>query len=120
MNYRQILSQAADILEANDWCKGAFARDCEKKPCSVINANLQSYCMMGAVVKVLDNQKYEPFIDYHAVDQILKQKGFYMMDWNDLDCRSKEEAVAKLRELANWNFFHTGFPKVDKMLNKFL
>jgi hypothetical protein len=99
--WRQVMLDAADILECDGWIRGAY-----QKP--------EGYCAIGALRKASG----VPHIsNHHNFDGTTLKQHFpayahacYVLElklssgigcWNDSRLRTKTEVVAKLREVAN-------------------
>ena len=78
-----LLLAAADYMEEHGWCQGAYTRD-------------GKVCLIGALKEVSS--------DNFEMSMIRLQKAIpfdkAIPHWNDDVCKSKEGAVAKLREAA--------------------
>jgi hypothetical protein len=83
------LLRAADFMEQHGWCRNEYK-----------NAK-GNVCLWGAIA-LADGFVPTPVIGGHpAVTRMYKViHTNCMINWNDSECKSKEEAVAKLREAA--------------------
>jgi hypothetical protein len=79
----QALLKAADFLEEHNWVKYVF------------HNGVGGYCMLGAIDYSGGYKEF--YLVRHCIGDYL---GINITRWNDDVCKSKEEAVAKLRELA--------------------
>lgn len=91
---KQVLLDAADHIELVGWHQGRMFADC-----SVRYITSSPCCAMGAVSLVVGDDGNEQF---DRVWQHLNNfVGGSVIEWNDALGRTKEEVVAKLRELAD-------------------
>jgi hypothetical protein len=81
---RQVLLDAANILEERGWIQGGFG-----------NAS-RGYCMMGAIGETRADENWQLM----AMIALNQKFGQPMEQWNDTPGRTKEEVIAMLRETA--------------------
>jgi hypothetical protein len=94
--WQQILIDAADIIEKHGWIKDRYH-------------TVHGYCAVGAIMKVggydvRRNQSIHgnlPPVVKDAMTQLQKNLGVSIPRWNDGIGRTKEQVVAKLKEVAN-------------------
>jgi hypothetical protein len=93
---KQMLLEAAEHMERAGWHQGDYYASI---PGSAARCDLESpCCMLGALHAV--GLPFPWFQAAPMTDAIEKCLGKGVHQWNDEDCQSQEEAVAKLRELA--------------------
>lgn len=98
-----VLDRAADLIEANGWIQGAYARNRKGDEASEDYApwprGKLCFCTMGAIDRV--NGERPGTSDYTPY---LRPLGFewswHIARWNDAPERTQAEVVAKLREAA--------------------
>jgi len=97
---REVLLSAAEILSApGAWMQGDYCDDIaiETGTC---------FCIAGAVAKVLDQDGPDgekwlvEFVDPLGLTANERGEPIAIVNWNDDVCRSQEQAVAKLHEIA--------------------
>lgn len=93
---KQILIEAANLFENFGWTRDASAQDSKGLPVEIESKSAASFCIAGAVMRVSESETYSKF--RHLFVEKFKNTP---TEWNDRICSSKEEAQAKLRELAN-------------------
>jgi hypothetical protein len=87
--WRQILLDAADLIEEKGWIQGTFYKRGE------------GYCIFGALTKVAskhDNSQSHLRAAQHQLQRHKSRRS--IMRWNDADGRSKEEVLTALRTVA--------------------
>lgn len=117
MTVKQVLRDAADLIENTGWCQNALARDIhgdEVPNVSDPDVEIESYCMVGSICSVACEN---PDLVDEAIDVAAKQ----LMDWNalpidprftldsigkvslwnDRNCYSPEQVVSVLRRIAD-------------------
>lgn len=92
--------KAYELLEQNDWCKHAYARDREGKAIHCLSNAACSFCTLGAIRKVYRNN-YEHEQAKNKVEKhlFLTTGCLFVDDWNDAPERTKEEVINLLKEL---------------------
>jgi hypothetical protein len=92
--WRQVLLDAADLIERKGWCQNQAK--------STFLGFTLGYCMIGALDEVLTRSD-EPAKVWESVasHRLSLAVNGSIIDWNDDDTRTKKEVVAKLREVAN-------------------
>lgn len=87
---RHILIYAATLIEVRGWCQNYYFNS---------EGNL---CMLGAVEQAIKANDCDFLSVYLEIRNILFENlGGFASVWNDAPGRTKEEVVAKLREVAN-------------------
>lgn len=98
MNHRarNVLLNAADLLEKKGWTQGCDARDADGRTVALDSELAQSFCAIGAVHRVAAH--------VHDADEALNVLRRFCRNgvspWNDAPNRRKEEVVDLLRKAA--------------------
>lgn len=87
--WRQVLLDAADLLEREGHCKGQFYAEGAR-------------CTIGAICKVTTNAITKPLGSGvpEAIGRLCNVAGPYIPDWNDAPGRTAFEVIATLRAVA--------------------
>ena len=101
----KILDAAADLIERTGWTRGTVARNLNKERVAVNSPDAACFCLMGSVMRVARPKSNITMLfapEQRSYDFLRKAIGddFGIPTWNDEICRSKRQAVAKLRAAA--------------------
>ena len=97
---KRILSSAADLIEDTGWTQGAFCRNARGKACRMGSKDAVSYCLIGAVSTLVDNEDDEraQSICGTAFALLKTVTGVISLDnWNDDPNRTKDDVLHALR-----------------------
>jgi hypothetical protein len=89
----------SEFFETHEWTTRTYARDA--KGTSVVETSPEacSFCLSGAIYKLERSFEDSQGLD-HKVEEAFKTIGIAdFVWWNDHECKSKEELIAKLKEL---------------------
>jgi len=92
--------KAYEVLEKYDWCQGHYALADDGSPIGALSSRACHFCAAGAIMKA-----YNFTVDDYM--QSMQQRKFHsaiptifsISGWNDQEGRTKEEVIAKLKEL---------------------
>ncbi len=90
--WRQMLLDAADLLERDGWCQGAYQDDDGH------------HCALGALDAVFGSKTSFKAIDWSAYARVNERLqdavGLQIVHWNDAKGRTAEEVISTLRKIA--------------------
>lgn len=88
-SWRQVLLDAADLLEREGHCKGQFYIEGAR-------------CAVGAICGITKDAFTKPMEDSvsQAIGRLCHAVGPYIPDWNDAPDRTAAEVIATMREVA--------------------
>jgi hypothetical protein len=109
MTPKELLLNAAQLIEDKDWARGAFARNAAGKECCVDDPAACSFCLEGAIARVslygrdstAAHTQLSRFLSATHKD-IVVTRVVYVPAINDHHIANKEQAVALLRAAAEW------------------
>jgi hypothetical protein len=87
--------KAWELILRNGWCQGTGARDCDGQSVPYYGPSAVCFCAAGAMMRV-----YGCFGKYMELYELLtKSLSCIVSVWNDDPATTKEQVIAKLKEL---------------------
>jgi hypothetical protein len=102
--WRRLLRKAANLLERKGWHRGCLARNSTGAKVDIDSPAAESFCLVGAIYKANNESCKDPIRDLTSLARLKVSQSIYsksITGWNDTIASSKEEVIAKLREVAN-------------------
>lgn len=103
MKAKEILIEAANLLESKGWTQQASARDSNGDDVSYYDEEAVCYCILGALDKVNNQPVARAGLDSEgnkAYTHLKATIGGMIAQWNDQEGQTKENVIKTIREAA--------------------
>jgi hypothetical protein len=87
--------KAWELILRNGWCQGAGARDCDGQSVPYYGPSAVCFCVTGAIMHIYGRDA--AYVG--CINKLHRSIPDVAVTWNDTPGRTKEEVVAKLKEL---------------------
>lgn len=101
---KEVIQEAANLLEQKGWIQGDFAKDSNGRLVASISPDATCYCTVGAIRAAVYKASGETdtTIEGEAKRIIRRHIGKVgIAMWNDADDQTKENVISTLREAAS-------------------
>lgn len=97
---KEILLDAANLIEIKGWSQKALARDINGNIVSINSPKAETFCAIGAMNRALKKYPRSEQLAFDTLSVVENYIDNIITNWNDSPLRTKEEVIKTMRDCA--------------------